>query len=209
MSEDASNELDDDSIVLRMMDGDQNALRLMYETHVRKVRAALSKRYRGVLAEPEIDAAINRGAMKVYRNADRFDGSKGTLRGWFYRNSIWAAQDIIRREERHLHQVLEFDPAYNPEADHGEGPSPDDQAESRQVRDLQKAIKTELTPSERKVIEADKAAGDDGVADSARLAETMGSTVASIHALRSKARKKIQQYMINQGHFQNKPRGKR
>jgi RNA polymerase sigma factor (sigma-70 family) len=207
MPEDASNDVDDDSLVLGMMDRDEGALRLFLETHGPKVRAALCNKFRGVLAGPEIDEAMNLAAFKAYRSIDRFDGFKSTLRGWFYIIAIRAAQDVIRREQRHWHDDLDFDPLDSCR-DGDEEVDSSDQSESRQLRDLQRAIETELSPSERKIVLADLAAGDGGIAGSARLAEMMGSTVGSVHALRSKARRRIQQYMMKQGHFQSTQRSK-
>ena len=207
MPEAASDDTDDDSLVLRMMDRDEDALRLFFETHGLRIRPALRNKYRGVLAEPEIDEAMNMAAFKVYRNINRFDGFKGTLRGWFYIIAVHAAQDIIRREDRHGHEDLDFDPSETCGAE-GENPSPIDPTQSREVRDLNNAIENVLSPSERRVVLEDLAAGDDGIADAARLAQMMGSTVASIHALRSKARKRIKQYMLSQGHFQSTQRSK-
>lgn len=204
MPEDTS----DETLVLRMMDRDEGALRLFLVAHEPKVRAALRSKYREVLVEPEIDEAMNMAAYKAYRNADRFDGFKGTLRGWFYTIALRAAQDIIRREQRHWHGDSAFSPLDTCEASGAGELDPSDRAESRQVSALKRAIQTELTPSEKRVIEADLAAGDGGIADSARLAEMMGSTVGSIHTLRSRARKKIQQYMLNQGHYQSTQRSK-
>jgi RNA polymerase sigma factor (sigma-70 family) len=207
MPEDASDDLNDDSLVLRMMDCDEDALRLFLETHGPRIRGALRSKFRDVLADPEIDEAMNMAALKAYRNIDRFDGFKGTLRGWFYIIAVRTTQDLIRREQRHRHADLDFDPP-DPGVFERTDPTSSNRTESLEVRDLNKAIETELTPSERRVVLEDLAAGDGGIADSARLAEMMGSTVASVHTLRSRARKKIQQFMLKQGHYQSTQRSK-
>ena len=209
MAEDDLNAPDDETLVLQMMEGDQEALRLVIETYGPRIRAALRKRYEGVLAEPEIDEAMNRAAFNVFRFADRFDKYKGTLRAWFFTIAIRATQDIIRREERHQHQSLEYDPGYDPASpDDDQGPASNGQAESREARDLRAALAL-LSPGERQVIEEDLASGNGGVVDATRLAEKLGCSKNQVYVWRSRARDKIEKYMTNQGHFQSTQRGKR
>ena len=207
MPQDASFEVDDESLVLRMMDGDEEALRLFIETHGRKIRGALKKKYRGVLAEPEIDEAMNWAAHKAFRSIDDYDVTRSSLRAWFYVIACRVAQDILKGENRNRHQRLDFDPfGERPASDPGRADGHAGSA-SNQERALHEAIEKVLTPGEHDVVLDDLAA--DGEADAARLAAKMGSTVGSVHALRSKARSKIRKYMIEQGHFQDPQRSRR
>jgi RNA polymerase sigma factor (sigma-70 family) len=205
MAEDASCELDDETIVLRMMDGDNDALRQLLRAHAPKTRAYIRRKFGEVLADPEIDEAMNVAAFNAFRFADRFDRHKGTLSTWFTTIAIRAAQGIIRNETKHRHRDLDYDPEYNP-AGCDEIPAPADKAESRQIADLREAIRTLLTPAEREIIMTDLAGGE-GDADDQRLAEITGRSKNTIHALRSKARKKIQEQMIKKGHYQGTQRG--
>lgn len=200
MGDDASGEFDYD-IVLRMMDGDQRALRHLLKAHGDKARAYLKKKLGEHLADPEIDEAMNVAAYNAFRFADRFDKHKGSLGTWFTTIAIHAAQSIIRGEEKHRHKNLEYDPEYNPAVcDEADQTTPDDKAESRRIGDLKETIRTLLTPGEREIIQADLAAGE-GKADDAWLAQKTGRSKNSIQALRSKARKKILDHMINKGHY--------
>jgi RNA polymerase sigma factor (sigma-70 family) len=149
---------------------------------------------------------MNVAAYNSFRFADRFDKHQGTLRTWFTTIAIRAAQSIIRKESKHKHKDLEYDPEYNP-ATCDDLPPPEDKAESRRIADLREATRTLLTPAEREVYFADLASGE-GKADDGWLAEKTGRSKNTIHALRSKARKKIQEYMINKGHYKGTERGK-
>jgi RNA polymerase sigma factor (sigma-70 family) len=209
MAGDASNDLSDDDLVLRMMEGDHEAPRLLVQAHGAKARAYLKRKFREILAEPEIDEAMNVAAYNAFRFADKFDKHEGSLGTWFTAIAIRAAQSIVRKDLKHRHKDLEYDPEYNPASyDEADEPAPSDKAESKRIRGLRDAIQTALTPGERAVIVADLAAGE-GTADNAWLAEKMGTTKNTISALRSKARKKIQDYMISKGLCQDTQRAKR
>jgi len=104
---------------------------------------------------------------------------------------------------------LEYDPEYNPAVcDEACPTAPTDKAGSRRIQALRDAIRTILTPGEREVIMEDLAAGD-GTADTARLAQKLGKSKNSVSALRSKARAKLEQLMIKEGHYQGTQRSKR
>jgi RNA polymerase sigma factor (sigma-70 family) len=209
MAGDASCDLDDDGIVLRMMEGDQDALRLLIKAHGGKTRAYLKKKFKDVLAEPEIDEAMNVAAFNAFRFADRYDKHEGSLGTWFTTIAVRAAQSIVRKDAKHRHKDLEYDPEYDPAGcDEADESAPPDKAASKRIQGLRDAVHTALTPGERKVILADLAAGE-GNADNAWLAEKMGTTKNSISALRSKAHKKIHDYMISKGLYQDTQRGKR
>ncbi|WZP01246.1 sigma factor (plasmid) [Isosphaeraceae bacterium EP7] len=206
MPQDASSGTDDESLVLRMMDGDDDALRLFIDVHEPTIRGALKKRYRGVLADPEIDEAMNWAAFKVYRSIGDFDVNRSTLRSWFYVIAIRVAQDILKCENRNRYQAL--DDAFGEEAAiRQDGVDGHADGSLKQTRELLVAIDQVLTPGEHRVMMADLAAG--GEANPARLAAEMASTVRSVHALRSKGRSKIREYMIERGHVQNPQRSRR
>ena len=73
MADDASCDLDDETIVLRMMDGDNDALRQLRELMHPRPAAYLRRKLGEVLADPEIDEAMNVAAFNAFRFADRFD----------------------------------------------------------------------------------------------------------------------------------------
>lgn len=207
MPQDASSEADDESLVLRMMDRDEDALRAFIEVYGGKIRPALRKRFRGILAEPEVEAAMNWAAYKVYSSINDFDVTRSSLRSWFYVIAIHAAQDILKGENRNRHQPLDFDPFQEEVTYQRDGADGRADGSSKQTRTLHEAIDQKLTPGERRVMLADLASG--GEADAARLAAETGSTVGSVLALRSKGRSKIRQSMTEPGHVQNPQRSRK
>ena len=209
MASGATDDPDDDAIILGMMEGDQNALRLLSAAYGGIIRALLKRKYGDRLADPEIDEAMNVAAYNAFRFAGHFDKHKGSLRTWFATIAVRAAQGVIRNETKHRHKDLEYDPEYNPAGCDGAGPTTStDKASSRRIQALRDAIRTVLTPGEREVIMEDLAAGE-GTADTARLAQKLGKSKNSISALRSKARAKLEQFMIREGHYQGTQRSKR
>jgi len=203
MSDEISDDLD---LVLRMMDGDEDALRELIRTVGGATLSLLKKKFGGVLDRQELEEAINVAAYKAYRFADRFDRFSGTLQVWFATIAIRAAQDILRSEQKHRHKQLEDDPKYDP-AESDDGDASTSPVESRRIEILQGAIKTVLTAAERDAILADLASGEK--ADDTRLAQQSGRTKGSIQALRSKALKKLHDHLMTNDHAQVTNRGKR
>ena len=110
-------EVDDESLALRMMEKDEEALGALLKIYGPKVRGYLKQKFGDVLRQPELDEVFNRAAFNVWRFADRFRPECGGLRGWFIRIARNAAFSLLRGENRHLAKDLEYDPAYDPAED--------------------------------------------------------------------------------------------
>jgi len=188
--------VDDIDIALMMMEGDPEGVRWLLQKYGGKVKAGLQSEFRHVLAVPEIDEALNVGALKAFRAADQYDERKGSLRVWFYKIAQNAARDLIRVEKRHQVESLEFDPPWHAEIDTKD----DDHSHPEQTklsRDLKEAVAA-LPGLQKAIIEADLASG--GLADANRLAQAHGSTVSTIYVSRSQARKKLREEMRRRGY---------
>ena len=74
---------DDDATLVRRIaeDNDERALADLLERHAPKVTGDLRYRFRHQLQPPEIDEAVNRAALKLWKNAHRFDGASRSARG--------------------------------------------------------------------------------------------------------------------------------
>jgi DNA-directed RNA polymerase specialized sigma24 family protein len=202
-------EFDDITLVCRMSQGDQDALRLMLKKYGGRVKAALKRKYQGILAEPEIEQAVLDGAFQVWRFASRFEVDRGSLGDWFLAITFNAAAGIIRGYRKMSFKELAFDPV----GDHASWWSGGSSAttttfgrESRLIRDLNEAI-GKLPPLQRAVIQADLAAG--GKADTERLAAQLGSNEKSVQAARSKAKSALRTLMAQKGHLTEMQRGRR
>lgn len=180
----------DSDIALMMAMQDREGLRLLIERYGGRLKAFLFKRFRSVLQEGELAEALNVAFYNIWRFADRYDETKGSLPSWCIRIAQRAAQSIIRRESGYRSKNLEYDAMYDPAGD----PSDDDVVAAEDHDDdpridaLHKAI-AGLPPLQKAIIQADLAA--DGPADAGRLAEVHGTTKNSIYVSRSKAREAL------------------
>ena len=206
MAENNGPEIDEESLVLRMMDRDQSALAELLKLYGPKIRGYLRKKFGDVLKEPELQQALNCAAFNVWRFADRFDPAKGSLRAWFVRIARNAAFSIIRVEARHLAKSLEYEPAYDP-ADDSEVPSADiSDQDVRRLKAIDEFINNTLSGFEKIVaINSFKSGGE---ADSTRLAALYGKTRGNVDVVKSKVKKKITQAMLEWESLQPVKKGK-
>lgn len=131
MADDPSTQVDEEGLAIRMMEGDQSALREVLELYGGRVRGWLHKRFSSVLQEGEINEAFNTASYRLWQSAGTFDKTQGSLGGWFLRIAQRAAQDILRREGKYQKRHADHDPAQDPA---GECPDPaDDPAPDRQT----------------------------------------------------------------------------
>ncbi|MCG3178607.1 MAG: hypothetical protein BIFFINMI_00935 [Phycisphaerae bacterium] len=189
MADDGSKVTDSD-IALKMAMGDQEGLRLLLERYGWRIRAFLVKYYSGSLQEGELNEAFNVAIYNVWRFADRYEESKGSLPSWCIRIAQRAAQSIIRREAGYRSKNLEYDAMYDPAGD----PPEDETVEAAEGADdpridaLCKAVEA-LPTLQKAIIKADLAAG--GLADAGRLAEIHGTSKNAVYVSRSKAREAL------------------
>lgn len=180
----------DSDIALMMAMGDQNGLRLFLQRYGGRMKAYLIKHFGGVLQAGELDEALNRAVFNIWRFADRYDETKGSLASWCIRIAQRAAQSVLRRETKFCSKNLEYDDKYDPADPSGEDagmgqilPAGDPRWEL-----VLRGIET-LPPLQKAIVQADLAA--DGTADAQRLAELHGSTIGSIYVSRNKAHENL------------------
>lgn len=91
---------DVDGPLLRLVAaGDEPAFRRLYDRHVRASRHRALR----VLAAPElVDDVVQLVFLDVWTFAARFDGERGTVRGWVLQLTHHKAVDAVRTQERHL-----------------------------------------------------------------------------------------------------------
>jgi RNA polymerase sigma-70 factor (ECF subfamily) len=190
--------VDDDEIVLRIMDRDDEALALMIRQHGPKVKGAMRARFRDTVPDYDLKDAFNRAVFKIWHAPDCFDPSKGSLGPWFAQIAINEVIDLLRRGRKHEHQsldaMLEFVeiPAPIPE----DVPLSPDKA--KLFKDLHDVI-AGLPENQRKIIMTDLQAGCS--AEAAYLSETLGIGVNTVYVLRSRAHETIRTEILKRGHF--------
>jgi RNA polymerase sigma factor (sigma-70 family) len=186
---------DDDATLVRRIaeNQDERALVKLLERHAPRVTGDLRRRFRHQLQHPDIDEAVNKAAMKLWKNAHRFDGAQ-PFGPWFLRIAQRAALDILKGENRKPTRELEFDPP-DPEPDEFEDEPEHSPRTAWYVEQLERIIEYELKGFEQVVAQADLAAG--GPADTHLLMSQHNKTKNVVQATRSKVWKKIRTTILD------------
>lgn len=193
---------DDARLVRRIADyKDERALAELLERHAPKVTGDLRHRFRDQLQHPDIDEAVNRAAMKLWRNAHRFDGTQ-PFGPWFLRIAQRAALDILKGEQRKPTRELEFDPV-DPEPDHLDDEPETSSRTAWYIEQLERIIDYDLKGFEQVVARADLAAGGLGAADTQLLMRKYKKTKNVVQVTRSKVWKKIRKAILDREAIRN------
>jgi RNA polymerase sigma factor (sigma-70 family) len=200
-----SNESDDEDLAIRMMDGDEEALREVLRRHLEPVREVLEGKYGRAVQQADIDDAVNRATLKLWQKAGEYDKKVGDLGAWLYTMAQSAVIDIYRREKklRKKHPSLpeEFDAPGQCEAE----PEEPTNEEKKELQDLDHIIENKLPTLQKAIIKADLIVG--GTADAGSLAEIHGTTKNSIYVSRNKAHKTIRTEMMKLAQERERLRG--
>lgn len=187
---------DDDATLVRRIaeERDERALAELLERHATKVTGDLRYRFRHQLQHPDIDEAVNRAAMKLWKNAHRYNGAK-PFGPWFLRIALRAALDILKGEKRKPTSELEFDPP-DPDPDNiDDEPEPSPRT-AWYMEQLERIIEYELKGFSQALAWADIAAGGPGAADTQLLMRQHNKSKNVVQATRSKVWKKIRETIL-------------
>lgn len=139
--------LEDRDLVVRVADGDVRAFEAIYDRHSAQVfglAMRVTSRHRAA-EEATQDAFLN-----LWRTADRYDPSRGTLMAWLLAVVRNRSIDWLRREARH---ALDLE---NDDALLGRLEAPDrtdDQAVTRERARHARQLLVSIPPEQRQVIE--------------------------------------------------------
>jgi RNA polymerase sigma-70 factor (ECF subfamily) len=137
-------------LVDRIKQGDSSALDAIYERYSSPVYSLVSK----ILRNPEEaeDVALD-VFWQVWRQADRYDPSRGAPPAWIFTVARSRAIDRLRARHRREDRTISFDdPAANLDP-MDETAAPDLVASFRQTRDAVRAALTTLSAVQREAIE--------------------------------------------------------
>lgn len=181
--------------LLRTFRHDRNdGIRGLLAQHGGRVRTILRRRYRPLLDENLVDAALYYAAQRAL---ERFDPRRSELGPWFLFVADREAVSLLRGERRHREHRVDWTDFELAERH----PSPDEQAADAELADaVREALVRLLTDLERRVIEADLDAA--GNASAALLAEAFDTSEQSIYAARGRARAKLMQSPLLKRHFE-------
>jgi RNA polymerase sigma factor (sigma-70 family) len=179
---------------------DPEALRRILVDHAGKVLALLRKEFHHVLDQQEIEDALSRATLRVWRAGKTYDPSRGTLAAWLYVIARNCALTVLDTKRRHSclsfvedmdSQAASVTTAATAEMD---DPQEEPNAFAADVRDCIES----LAPQQRAVLLADLAAG--GTADTEVLADQLKTTRNSIYVSRNNGRKALRKALLNRGH---------
>lgn len=184
---------DDETLMLLLLEEDQDALAEILRRYGRRVRGYLKVTFGDVLREPEHHAVFNEAAYNLWRFRERFKPESGSLKAWFMRIAYNAAVSMLRREKKHLAKDLEYDPEYSPADCPEEKISDYDSKEQKLLEALRDFIHNKLVGFEREIaIDFYKSGGG---SDVTRLAQIHGKTKGNVSATRTKVKKKMIEFV--------------
>ncbi len=190
-------QVDDEDLALRMMEGDQEALRAALKVYGPKVKGYLRKQFGKQLDDHERDYLFQRSLIKFWNKISTYDTSKGSLRGWWIRIARNQALDHIKGVEnyRSKYKAEELDdPADDNNDDCGDVELVEDSKEKKRLERVHDFIHNKLVGDERTVALNCFAIGGDP--DIVRLAAKLGKSRAYVDTVKSKVKKKIVEFVV-------------
>lgn len=197
---------DDDATLVRRIaeDRDGRALADLLGRHAPKVTGDLRHRFRHQLQHPDIDEAVNRAAMKLWKNAHRFNRAR-PFGPWFLKIAMRASLDILKGVKRMPTSELEFDPPdHNPD-DLGDESEPSPRT-AWYMEQLDRIIEYELKGFSQALAQADVAAGGPGAADTQLLMRQHNKTKNVVQATRSRVWKRIRETILEREAHRDHPK---
>lgn len=187
-------QVDDEVLALRMMEGDQAALRTALETYGPKVKGYLRKQFGDQLDQSERDYVFQQSLINFWEKISTYDTNKGSLRGWWIRIARNAAIDHIRGEKKHKTEQLD-DPADDNHDDCGDVGPPADSKEQKRLGRIHDFIHNKLEGDEKTVALNCFAIGGDP--DIVRLAAKLGKARSYVDTVKSKVKRKIKEFVLS------------
>ena len=188
--------IDDENIALRMMDGDEDALRAALKAFGPKVKGFLRKQFGDQLDQSELHYVFQQSLINFWERISTYDTAKGSLRGWWIRIARNAAISHMRGEKKYKAEVLE-DPADDKIDDCGDVELVEDSKEKKRLERVHDFIHNKLVGDERIIALNCFAIGGDP--DIVRLAAKLGKSRAYVDTVKSKVKKKIVEFVQGEG----------
>lgn len=190
---------EDDELVSRFIDGDEDALRAVLCRFGPHLRAGLARKYRGMLNSDEIADIVLMGTFRAWRARGRFNPGRGSLLQWLRAIARNEARCCLRetwRQGRFNEQVLPADWLDISVPSRSGQPDPVTAADgSADELEALRVGLARLSRHERAVLM--EAAGH---GRSARdIAEILGVTPSTVRTLRSRALRKLKSFTKRPG----------
>jgi RNA polymerase sigma factor (sigma-70 family) len=195
----------------RLLDNDEQVLDDVLRAFGPMLLVVLTRRYRNVLREADIEDVVSIGLFRLWINRSRFDRRKASLKVWFFRIVENAARDVLRHGWHKARQLeVNSEPALLGATDaSGNGQirrhPPDAELVSstdKEPTNLQldlREIVAELPDKQRFIVMAD-ASAKEGVAASQLLGDELNVPAATVRVYRKRAMDRIRTELAKRGH---------
>ena len=193
----------DRCIAEHFIDQDEAGPRLLLETHGEALNSYLHWQFgsgdRPSLSRDQIEDVLMLTVQKYWRSPGLYDESRGRLRTWLKTVALNQGRDYLRREPKFAplpdepHSLEDSRLRTSNEPISGKACA----KEKKRVKAILEIIAQDLSPLQRKVINADIAAGESVAAD--LLGAEFGISKSSVYTHRSNARARIEAELEKRG----------
>lgn len=182
--------IDDKDLVLRIREGDAEALRVLVERYQERIFALI---YGIVRDAHEVEDVAQEVFLKVYTRIEAFDG-RSQFYTWIYRVAVNAAKDHVKKRVRRPAVALD-------EADAlpGAAEGPDTEAARTETARLVRAAIDALPVRYREVLALRELEGLSYDEIAAVLGISIGTVESRLHRARARLKRKLERHVRRPG----------
>jgi RNA polymerase sigma-70 factor, ECF subfamily len=188
----------DRDLLVRAADGDQQAIAALYDRYGGVLYAVA---YRVARQRADAEDAVVEAFTQAWRDASRFEASRGSVAGWLTMIARSRALDIVRARTRR-DRITASAFSREPEGSLAMGSSPADPAASydttERKRQVQAALET-LSPPQRQAIELAFFEGLSQSEIAQRLEEPLGTIKTRVRLGMQKLRESLRPFFFERG----------
>jgi RNA polymerase sigma-70 factor, ECF subfamily len=188
----------DRDLLVRAADGDQQAIAALYDRYGGVLYAVA---YRVARQRADAEDAVVEAFTQAWRDASRFEASRGSVAGWLTMIARSRALDIVRARTRR-DRITASASSREPEGSLAMGSSPADPADSydttERKRQVQAALET-LSPPQRQAIELAFFEGLSQSEIAQRLEEPLGTIKTRVRLGMQKLRESLRPFFFEGG----------
>jgi RNA polymerase sigma-70 factor, ECF subfamily len=188
-------ESDDEALVRRMADGDEQALAVLYDRWQAVVHGVVSR----MLRRPEdVEDIVEETFWQAWRQASRFDRTRGAVQTWLLTIARSRALDRVRAMRRRREEPLEGDDGQIVVQQVAEG-DPGQDAEASERRRIVVAALSGLPAEQREALELGYFGGLGQTEIAERTGQPLGTVKTRMRLALQKLRSQLQVLGSNEG----------
>jgi RNA polymerase sigma-70 factor, ECF subfamily len=188
----------DRDLLVRAADGDQQAIAALYDRYGGVLYAVA---YRVARQRADAEDAVVEAFTQAWRDASRFEASRGSVAGWLTMIARSRALDIVRARSRR-DRITASASSREPDGSLAMGSSPAGPADSydttERQRQVQAALET-LSPPQRQAIELAFFEGLSQSEIAQRLEEPLGTIKTRVRLGMQKLRESLRPFFFERG----------